>query len=205
MNSFILFSEGSFGDAVAERIAAIVSGVQIMPLIASVDSLESLLHGKDFVGVASWRRYPDELDRLDEACNHARIPWSSVILEGPRIQCGPIIIPGQGPCYACYRNRWLTHLPFPEREQALEAAYASDYKLGLRGFTPSSARIAAAALLLDKKELARGPGRLRLIDLLYGSVEESRVIRIHGCARCSRETEPGKRYVRELVNALRIV
>jgi bacteriocin biosynthesis cyclodehydratase domain-containing protein len=203
MENLTLFSEGAFGAAVAEHITNIVSAVRVLPLVASAESFEALVRGADFVGIALWRRYPNEADRLDAACAREGIPWSSVVLEGTHIQCGPLVTPGQGPCYACYRKRWLTHLPFPEREQTLDATYAKDPGLGIRGFTPSSVRIAAAALLLDGEEFERAQGRLRQIDLIHCSMEESRVVRVHGCPRCSRQTAPGERYVSKLVEALR--
>jgi bacteriocin biosynthesis cyclodehydratase domain-containing protein len=203
MQNLTLFSEGVFGAEVAERISKIVPGVRVLPLVASATSFEMEIRGSDFVGVALWRRYLHEADRLDGACAQEGIPWSSVLLEGTYIQCGPLITPGQGPCHACYWKRWLTHAPFAEREQALDSAYAADPGLGIRGFTPSAVRIAAAALLLDREEFKNASGRLRRIDLLHCAVEESRVVRVHGCDRCSHSTKPGERYFRELVDALK--
>jgi bacteriocin biosynthesis cyclodehydratase domain-containing protein len=201
MENLTLFSAGAFGTAVAGQIAATVPAVNVLALVAPDESLQARVRGAAFVGVALWRRYPDELDRLDEACAQEGIPWSGVVLEGTKIRCGPVVKRGQGPCYACYRRRWLAHTALPDREEALDAVYAGNLDVGIAGFTSSSVRIAAAALLLDRAEVENAGGRVRWIDLLNCTVEESRAVRVHGCPRCSRPAAPGERYVRELIDA----
>jgi bacteriocin biosynthesis cyclodehydratase domain-containing protein len=202
MENLTLFSAGAFGAAVARQIAATAPAVKVLPLVAPNESLQTRVRGAAFVAVALWRRYPDELDRLDEACAQEGIPWSGVVLEGTKIRCGPVVKRGQGPCYACYRKRWLAHTALPEREEELDAVYAGNPDVGNGGFTTSSVRIAAAALLLDRAEVENAAGRVRWIDLLQCTVEEARAVRVHGCPRCSRQAAPGERYVRELIDAL---
>lgn len=203
MRNLTVFSEGAFGAAVAERVTNIERQTRVLPLVTSAESFDERIRGSDFVGVILWRRYLQEVDRLDAACAREHIPWTSVVLEGTHIRCGPLVTPGRGPCHACYQKRWLTHVPSPDRELVLDAIYAGDPRIGIRGFAPSSVRIAVAAFLLDLEEFERACGRVRRIDLLHCSLEESRVVRVHGCPRCSRQTAPGERYVRELVDTLR--
>ena len=203
MTDLLLFAEGAWGLEVANRVVQLAPSTSVLSLVKSAGSFASLIHSRAFVGVALWRRYPDEEDRLDAACAQEVIAWSGVVLEETHLRCGPVVVPGRGACYACYRKRWMSHAMFPERERAVEEAYANDASLGIRGFTPSSVRIAAAALLLDREEAERAPGRLRLIDLIHCGVEETRVVRVHGCGRCSHPWPPGDRYIRELVNSLR--
>lgn len=200
--SLVLFTAGTFGDAVASRIAERIRAVRVFALPRREEALEELLEGAGFVGVTLWRRYPRECDALDAACARREIPWSTAVLEGQRLLAGPLISPGRGPCYACYRRRWLTHVAVLDREQALEEAYATDANLGPRGFLSIAAALAASGLLLDRREHERAPGRLREVDLLNGSVQEARVVRVHGCPRCS-STRHGKRYVSWLVPAVR--
>jgi bacteriocin biosynthesis cyclodehydratase domain-containing protein len=202
METFTIFSAGPFGAAVAERVNRAVP-VRVLPLVTSAGNFDDLVRGSVFVGAALWRRYPGEIERLDAACARERTPWSSVVLEGTSIRCGPLVTPGRSPCHACYRQRWLSHVQFPERELALDRALSGNPLLGIHGFTPSSVRIAAAALLLDRESLEHGGGRVRRIDLLHCSVEEFRVVRVHGCLNCSDQQSPGDRYVAKLVAALR--
>jgi bacteriocin biosynthesis cyclodehydratase domain-containing protein len=200
VTSFVLFTEGAFGAAVADRLEPRVERLRTAPLIASAGSLDEALAGADFAAAALWRRCPRELDALDAACHRGGVRWTSAILEDTHLRCGPLIEPYGGACHRCYRRRWLTHHPTPEREEALDAAYADAPARGVPGFTPSAVAMAVAAILLDRGESATG--RLRRFDLLGCSVEETRVVRVHGCSRCSPPRQAGERYVRDLVAAL---
>jgi bacteriocin biosynthesis cyclodehydratase domain-containing protein len=202
VESFSLFWAGAFGAAVARRIGQVVPDVRIFSLLDSAVILDALVSRVAFVGLALWRPYHPEMDRVDDVCARYGIPWSSVVLDGPNVQCGPLVA-GHGPCYKCYRKRRLTHSPYPDREQALDTFYASDPTLGILGFTPSGVQIAAAALLLDREERDNSKGRIRRINLLDCNIEEAQVVRVHGCSRCSHETTPGARYTDNLVAALR--
>ena len=198
----LMFTEGRFGQAVAERVIADVRHVAVFPLLAALPRLDDLLSRADFVGLALWRRYPSAVDAVDVACGRRRVPWSSVTLDGRFLIIGPLVVPGVSPCYACYRRRWSTHLARPEREQALDGAYDADNGVGCKGFPPSSVTIAAAALALDRAEAGIAAGRVRRLDLLHCALEETRVVRVHGCERCSQPTSSGERYVRHLRAAL---
>ncbi|MPZ50653.1 MAG: TOMM precursor leader peptide-binding protein [Dehalococcoidia bacterium] len=203
----IIFAEGSFGELVAETLRRRVAA-RVFSLVQSGGKLDELLGGEDFVAVALWRPYTNDCDELDAACFRHMVPWSAAVLSERYLYCGPLIVPGPGPCFHCYRRRFLTHLPAPERELALERAYASDPGLGSEGFAPASAGMAAAALLMDARagDDVAEPGRLRRIDLLSGELVDTRVIRVHGCPRCGRHPgggssnsqERGDRFVRHL-------
>src|SRR5581483_49413 len=71
-----IFHAGSFGSAVAARVKGAVPSARLLPLSDSAASFDELVRGAAFVGVALWRRYPTELDQLDEACARNQIPWS---------------------------------------------------------------------------------------------------------------------------------
>jgi bacteriocin biosynthesis cyclodehydratase domain-containing protein len=202
-DNLLLFIEGRFGHAVAERVAASVQDVAVLHLLPSLQALDDLVPRASFVGLALWRRYPSAIDAIDLACARHRIPWSSVTLEGRFLTMGPLVVPGKGACYACYRKRWSTHLAHPEREQALDDAYQADLEVGCEGFPPSGVTIAAAGLALDQAEESTSPGRVRRLDLLHCVLEETQVVRVHGCDRCSRPLSPGERYVHHLLAALR--
>jgi hypothetical protein len=198
-----LFVQGAWGHAVAEHVVRHVPSTQVLSLVESVNLFATSIKGNTFVATALWRRYPLQEDLLDEACARWNVSRSSVVLEESAVRCGPAIDGHLGPCYACYRKRWLTHAVFPEREKALEVAYSRDPNCGIRGFTPASVRIAASALLLDAAEGAAARGRLRIIDLVDCNVEETHVTPVHGCSRCDTSEESGgARYVSRLIEAL---
>jgi bacteriocin biosynthesis cyclodehydratase domain-containing protein len=160
------------------------------------DLADSIL-GAGFVAVAAWRRCPDACSLIDEACARAGIPWSSVLLDGSELVSGPVVVPGRGPCWSCYRRRLSAHTPAIERARHLDQAYAADPSLGPGGFLPAMVEAAAAGLLRDRLDGETAAGRVRIVDVLSGEVLETRVVRVHGCVRCGR-SRGGARYVEAL-------
>jgi bacteriocin biosynthesis cyclodehydratase domain-containing protein len=197
MNEMILFVEGPFGDAVAERLQDNAT-VRVVPLAASEPHFAELVSGADSVAAALWRPYVAQLDALDEACAAARKSWSAAVLDRETLFCGPSVVPG-GPCYRCFRRRWLAWVPALEREQALDAAWAADPARGIHGFVPAAVTMAAASLLLDARDGRAGAGRVRQINLLTMDVTETRVVPVHACPRCGPPRGPrGARFVERI-------
>jgi bacteriocin biosynthesis cyclodehydratase domain-containing protein len=198
----LVLTAGRFGCAVAERIAATEPNATIKDLFVGLPHLDELVASTGFVALALWRRYPAIADAVDAACVRHRVPWSSATLEGKHLVIGPLVTPAKGPCYACYRRRWAAHLAQPEREFTLDAAYESDDTVGVPGFPPGTATVAAAGLALDRADVMIASGRVRMLDLVRCTFEETRVVRVHGCERCGQVLPPGTRYVRHLLPAL---
>src|SRR5690349_3042415 len=99
MKEMILFVEGPFGAAVAERLQESAT-VRVHPLAASEPRFAELIAEADFVAAALWRPYVAQLDALDQACAAARKSWSSTVLDREVLFSGPAVVPG-GPCYSC--------------------------------------------------------------------------------------------------------
>lgn len=197
MENLVLFFEGVFGHEVAARISRRIKTAKVYPLVSSALRFQELTAGATFVGTVLWRGYPRECDQLDETCFHTRTPWTSAVLEGGTLTSGPVVTPGRGACYSCYRRRLLSHTATLDRVQALERAYAEDPTLGPPGFSPSCAALAAAGLILDLLQRESAGGRVRHVNLLTGELAETRTVQIHGCPRCC--PSPGaSRYVRHL-------
>ncbi len=197
MNEMILFVEGPFGHAVAERLQESVI-VRTFPLAASEAHFPELVADADSVAAALWRPYAAQLDALDAACAAAGRSWSAAVLDRETLLCGPAVVPG-GPCYRCFRRRWLTWAPALDREQALDAAWAADPSRGIHGFVPAAVTMAAAALLLDAKDRQAAAGRVRHLHLLSMDLGETRVVPVHGCPRCGTQHGPqGSRFVEHI-------
>jgi bacteriocin biosynthesis cyclodehydratase domain-containing protein len=203
MHTSVLFVEGRFGQSVAATLAEHLSAVQILSLVDSVDNFDTRIRAAAFVGVALWRPYVPECDALDAVCWRQGIPWSSTVLDRTTLITGPVITPGAGACFACYHRRRLSHIRTLEREQVLLEAYAQDTALGLPGFLPGVVTMAVSALLLDRRAYRSTGGRLRLADMLNGHVDETRVVRVHGCHRCGRSERAGTRFVDRLAPAVK--
>jgi bacteriocin biosynthesis cyclodehydratase domain-containing protein len=208
MNTTV-FVAGSFGAAVADRLAGRVQKLTVRPLaqqphtpVPALDAAyDEALSGVDRAAVIAWRRYPREFDRLDAACFRAGVPWTTVILEDNNLRCGPVIRPGRGPCHACYRVRWLAQSDEPGREETLDTVYSTHHRLGVHGYPPSSVSLAVPALLQDWEQ-GTPAGRVRWIDLLQVSLDEAVVVGVHGCDRCGQRRPPGQRYTHRLATEL---
>ena len=200
----LILTEGRFGAAVAEIIRPQVDATVRRLTDVVPDQRAEFLSGATFVAVALWRPYDEECDLLDAACWRAGVPWSSAHLTEDKLVCGPLTIPRHGPCYGCFRRRYLTHHRAPERELCVGRAYANDPDLGPDGFVPAMAWIAASGLLSDARAPRTAAGRLRRVDLLTGGMIETRVVGVHRCLRCGRQEKerPGGRFVRQLVPAV---
>lgn len=196
----IVLTAGAFGTRVGERIAAL-RDARVHPLPHERAALEPLVADADFVAVAAWRPYVPTFLLIDELCFAAGVRWSLAEIHAERVGCGPLVWPGKGPCYQCYRRRWLSHHKAPDRELVLQRAYDTRPALGPAGFTAPMVEIAAQALVADSEADVSRAGHFRHVDLLTAAVLESRVIGIHECPRCRpmAEAPPGARFVRELV------
>lgn len=200
----LILTEGRFGVAVADILRSQVdTTVRRLTRVIS-DRRAEFLNGAMFVAVALWRPYDEECDALDRACWRVGVPWSSAYLTEDKLLCGPLTIPRHGPCYGCFRKRYLTHCRAPERELAMSRAFANDPDLGSEGFVPAMAAIAASGLLSDARAPRSAAGRLRRVDLFTGAMIETAVVGVHHCSRCGHrlKAKSGERFVRELVPAV---
>lgn len=202
MKSLILF-EGDFGATVAEEFRRLKGGAsESVRLREAMAEPVPYLRGVDFVGLAAWRPYEDSAIALGSLLAPNSVPWSSAVIEGSVLRQGPVIPSSGRPCYSCYRRRLQTHWSQAEREQAIEGAYRRDPDSGLAGYMSGMVTLAAAGLLLDGAESSLRPGRLRYVDVMSLHLEETRVVRVHGCSTCAPGDQPTDRFVRDLRPAL---
>jgi bacteriocin biosynthesis cyclodehydratase domain-containing protein len=199
----IVLTAGTFGQAVAQRIQA-ERPIATMALPSDEADLAPIVERHDFIALALWRPYVSTCRTLDDLCFRAGCRWSMAEVSDTRLSCGPLMWPGQGPCYHCYHKRWSSHHPAPDRELALSHAYANDPTLGPAGFIPPMVEIAAAALMQDAEAPPAAAGRLRVVDILTAAVLETEVIGVHRCPRCrpARDDVPGQRFTDRLAPAL---
>jgi bacteriocin biosynthesis cyclodehydratase domain-containing protein len=198
----VVFTEGAFGRAVAASLAG-KTLVAEHPLVASRDDYAGRVEGADFVVLALWRRYDPHAEAVGAACARAGLPWSSAFLSDQHLFCGPVVAPPAPPCFRCFSRRHLVHQLAPDLDRALARRYDGDPALGVEGFLPPAAELAAAALLEDAR--APIPGRVRRIDLLTTELVDTRVVPVHDCHLCAGGTprDRTQRFVDHLVPALR--
>lgn len=204
MKPILILTAGEFGRATGARLQQILEPypcpVRLAALPADEATARTWVDGASALAIAAWRPYPEVGNWIDDASHAARIPWSRAVLHGTRLTCGPLVVPGEGPCFHCYQRRWASHHPAPERELVIEHAYARDSGLGPAGFITPMVEIAAAALAEDLRASARSAGRVRLVDVISGAVQETAVLGIHACPRCGlpHDGPAGARFVEDL-------
>lgn len=187
MSDMIIFAEGRFGHAVGERLQRQL-GAGVHSLVGLAGEVDRLVAGATFVAVAQSRLFERECDEVDQACRRNGVSWSGVYAMQEMLYCGPLIRPDRGPCFSCFRKRYLTHHEAAEREVALLQAYGSDPHAGPPGFIPPMVSIAASALMSDAQAGSEVGGRLRRIDVCSGGLLETRILAVHGCPRCGRRS-----------------
>lgn len=176
-----LLGTGPFGRRVAGLLADACDG-SYLPLDGRP---EQAFEGANAVVVALWRTAPALCERLDTLAHAAGVRWLPVVLEPAQVRAGPLVVPGAGPCHACFEARRLQHDPHPAAAAALSAAYDEDLECGPAGYLPQQASTAAglAAVLLRAPDTDAGT----VLGLPSGSraVRRDTVTGRHGCSRCA--------------------
>lgn len=200
----IILTAGKYGEAVANRLAQLTT-VKKAPLTGNPENLELLIKNASSVAVASWRPYVDAYELIDELCFKYKKPWMLADIHGQRLTCGPVIVPGRSACFSCYHKRYLTQHRAPERELVMSNAYHRDAALGIEGFCNAMVEIGAAALFEQVDSDYSDAGCLRCVDVIGGTVLESKVIGIHSCKKCGvkRTTDSSYRFVEKIVPAIK--
>jgi bacteriocin biosynthesis cyclodehydratase domain-containing protein len=147
------------------------------------ESLDCLVVTSDMGGV-------EQLRAWNEFAVLHRLHFLPVLLQDLVGYVGPVVVPGQTPCYECVVSRQNAHLMDYQSRRAMEAAFLQDQAVG--GFHPSIASILGdiAALELTKffglgGALAR-PGVLIEVNILGSEMKARRVLRLPRCPVCSR-------------------
>jgi len=196
----LILTAGNLGRAIGNRLHQ-SHGARCVDLLESSSQLESLIRDEAFVGVATWRPYPDLCQLIDDICFTHGIRWSMVELHGDTLTCGPLVIPTKSACHHCFIRRTASHFNAPEWERTIRKFYDLNPEAGVMGYPNALVEIGASALAEDAIN-ASGGGRVRTIDVVSSIVRESEVIGIHNCPRCrSRYAgfDPVERSVKNLI------
>jgi len=136
--------------------------------------------------LATYRDIDADLEAFASAAASAGLPWLPVALSPGHVRVGPLTVPGAVPCPACYAARRAQHGWI---SGGWERALEQDHDLGIHGFAPHLAAM-AAGLALAIAGPAEWPGRPRpdgalyLIDPARDAVSSWHVIPVHGCEAC---------------------
>lgn len=187
---------GPFGERTAEHLTKAVPGAC---LVARSDIVNAFALARDAVVLALSRPEPALCELADEVSHRYGTPWLPVTMDHPVIRVGPLVMPGCGPCFRCYRRRRQQHDTQPEASAALLAAYAADPEAGPAGYLPHHTRIAAGVVSEMLHGIAVGdqrrlhghvPGSVTTIRLFGRGISTNLVVRCHDCLRCGGSLGP---------------
>ncbi|WP_053690380.1 TOMM precursor leader peptide-binding protein [Streptomyces sp. WM6372] len=208
MTKVHVLAVGDFGTAVADRL------LQERPEIAVTSDVKNSL---EFSSVwpearvrilASWRETPRLAEMLDARSADWGTPWFPVVAEHPRLRIGPVVVPGEGACYRCFRQRRGQHERDNSHTATLHAYYDASPTAGTAGFLPHHVDMAAGMALdvlrrLEAGETERLAGNVRHWHVLEQHMTGARVVGVHGCDRCRpRQADPASATWQQLARDL---
>jgi len=166
-----------------------------------IDASGAWAHARVHV-LASWRPCHQLCCDLEALCYERSATFVPVMLDAPHVIVGPVVAPGAGACFTCYRKRLLQHSARPLIERALWASYDADPLLGPVGHLSVLADLAAVRLeqLLGDgmAGVIAAAGQVWHINYLTRATARGCVTGIHGCPRCGLQRDERTRSVAEL-------
>jgi hypothetical protein len=198
----IIIHQGAFGAAVAEYLAAQTQVSVALSLDQAMRFEWASLSRDEFIVLALGTLYPERLSRLTDVFWDLGLSHCVAVLSDHLLTTGPLVVPGEGPCYACSMKRLLSMVESPRHSNMdlnLQHYLERRPALELRGHVPTLVQMAALKLLrLARRDIAQS-GRLSVVSLVNHLNIETRVIALHRC-RCRGEQAPcaGDRSLRAL-------
>ena len=198
-----IFSSGAFGEAVARYLEALRGDVVPMP--ASIDSAPDEWPLARISVVAAWRPEHALCETLDRLSHARGRPFIPLVADSRTLRLGPIVVPGGGSCWNCWRQRSRQHASWLDRRAAVWKHYDGSPEAGPRGYFAPFAMLGAVRISQTIEELdAQAPigGRLWEIDMITRQIAASTVVGVHNCPRCGLHRPAEDRGFAELRQAL---
>jgi len=186
--------------AVLRHIGAVAPEVEAREISASIESEESVREAVGSVHFVVCCLDAGELNlalKLNRVCLAKSIPWIACSLSGAEVTVGPAMVPGQGPCYMCYRMRAVACAGNPAEafnyERWLDRRKRDES--GRRENLVFAAGIAANFLGLEAVKTITGVGepsllgRILTIQLMDLAIERHTVLRKPWCPACFGQNE----------------
>ena len=188
--------QGTGGLVALLRTAGIGAVDVVEPGGMARDELPDLIAGRDLVVCAVDAGWTALRTWVNRACLKAHVPAVYVALEGAFAYVGPLVLPGEGPCYLCWRMRALACADDFElamaREEALDARRAPLRRPLLPGLAATvDGLVAREVLALTtsalQPELA---GHVVVLDQVKGTRQAHPVVPRPDCPACRKKAPP---------------
>jgi molybdopterin-synthase adenylyltransferase len=155
------------------------------------DETSCLVASSDFGGAHLLRQW-------NEFCVENRVHFLPVILDRFIGSIGPLVIPGETPCYECLRLRENSNMDAPGLERAAESSAAD--RQAVTGFHPAMTSVLAELAAMELCKVYGGglpwrSGRLIEVNLLGPEIFSRRVLKLPRCPVCSPTLKSSAVYV----------
>ncbi len=185
--SILLVTNGTIGSSVNELLLEHAEITRI-----STSELLPDLTGYNCVALAVDRPYPQVADTVDVACHKAGIPWCGAALIAHVAEIGPMVVPGQTPCYMCWKRRRAAQAEDPDLAYLIDRIGQGSVGRWFAGELPAFNRQAAALLVFEVLQLAErrdSPPPMTMgdfwqLDALTGESKRHIFASVGYCSRC---------------------
>ena len=194
----LVIAEEADAAALAElaRQAGIGDVATLPPDQVRQEALPGLVAGRELVICAVDPGWTAVRSWVNRACLDAGTPALFVALEGSFGYLGPLVLPGEGPCYLCWRMRALSCSDDFQIAMAREEARDRTRAGTGRPLLPGLREAAWAVVLRETVALTTSalptelPGTVLVLDQLKGSTTRHPVIPRPDCPACRKKAPP---------------
>lgn len=198
-NTVQLFVSGRFGEVVQEHLLKCRDDVQCWAV--SDDRLRALLsfpRPAKMLAFVAWRPDPSRCELLDRIAHNSELPFVPLTIDTGKLQLGPVVVPGRGPCWTCWAQRSRENSAWPIAREALLDFYDTHPESGPEGYIETIAAVAASKMAQAITSLDSGharPGLVWQFDLVTRQIHTFTVVGRHDCQRCGLHRSPQTRSI----------
>lgn len=180
----LLLGVGPFGTAVARHLVRLRRDVRRG---CAEDVLLSRKPSSRMIVLAAWRPVVKQCAELDIASRIRGCPFVPLVMEGPTMSIGPVVLPGRHGCWHCWIKRRDQHEQFASARSAVNAFYDRCVDAGPSGYLDAVSLLAASRLSSAIDNVDRDTqegGELWQMNILTREVIVGQVIGVDACPHC---------------------
>ncbi|WP_069991169.1 TOMM precursor leader peptide-binding protein [Streptomyces qinglanensis] len=193
----LFLTAGSFGHAVGERLARVLTGAVAMGV--DEGSHPSFWPVSDLLVLITDHARPTLAEAVESSAYAWGVPWLPIELEPAELRCGPAVRPGFGACHRCFVRRRDQHdrSPVPRRVRERHGSGSGDApaphpgRARVTGYAPHHVGMAVALARAAVHDLFSAPPesettatRVRSVNLADGRTARHHVVAVDQCPRC---------------------
>jgi bacteriocin biosynthesis cyclodehydratase domain-containing protein len=182
-----LICVGPFAEAVNQEFETMRNDIIGTEVVDDTFPLPSTWPASRVNVLVSWRPVPSLCELLNQVSYDLHCPFVPVIQDLTAIRLGPIVVPGQGPCWHCWITRWRQHSGWTKERTSLLQYYAAHPEAGPQGYlepfvTMAAVRIAQTITNIDSDDAL--PGSVWQVDMMTRQIATATVVGVHDCSWC---------------------